>query len=141
VGGQTLGLFPANDAFVAKIKEANQPAVVRPGARVAGPTAGAALTPRLPAPVGGAAPQAFALGSAAALAPPQGGTIAEPPSGSGAPETPTAAWPGSAEGQDAAAPRPQEVGRVPGAAAGYPPDGALPNELVDRALLDWLDGR
>ena len=56
VAGQTLGLFPAYDAFVAKIREATQPAVVRPDARVAGPTAGAARTPGQPARRSGGRP-------------------------------------------------------------------------------------
>ncbi len=121
VAGQTLGLFPAYDAFVAKIREATQPAVVRPDARVAGPTAGAARTPGQPAPVGGAAPLAFALRSTSASAPPGGEAVAEPLTGSGAPESLAAAWPVPGEGQDAAVPRPREVGRVPGCGRGLPP--------------------
>jgi hypothetical protein len=146
VAGETNTTFPGQlstggtDAFVARIVETVPPAVVGSGARVPGPTVGAALGPGQPAPVVGVAPLGFALRSASASAPLGAEAVAEPLTGSAAPESLAAAWPGSAEGQDAAAPRPQEVGLDPGAVAGYPPDGALLNELLDGALLDWLYG-
>jgi hypothetical protein len=146
VAGDTFGTFQGQlstggaDAFVIKIVETVPPAAVRPGARVAGPMAELALPSGLPAQVGGAAPRTLALLSTAPPAPPPSGAVAEPLTGSGAPESLAAAWPGAAEGQDTVAPGLLEVGRVSGASADYPPDGAIPNDLLDGALLDWVYG-
>jgi hypothetical protein len=85
-----------------------------------------------------AASQEFALLSTSALAPPEREVIAEPLMGYGVAKPLAAAQPGSGEGQDAAAPWLHEAGRVMGAAAGHPPDGALLNDLLDGVLQDGL---